>query len=85
MLFRSVEVEDVVAPRIARERLEGLYEEEEALDLLEWLHLLSLGSPRVMQGDDIDVIAKTPQSIDLVVSARKEPAVSLSRICQWLL
>ncbi|KAF1828640.1 hypothetical protein BDW02DRAFT_574708 [Decorospora gaudefroyi] len=47
-------MKDVVVPRLAAGQLTSLYEEEDALSLLEYVHLLNLGSPRVNKGDGID-------------------------------
>jgi ribonuclease P/MRP protein subunit RPP40 len=45
---------DVLVPEVSANDLKGLYAEEDALDLLEYLHMLSLDSPRVAKGDDIN-------------------------------
>ncbi|KAF2032578.1 hypothetical protein EK21DRAFT_109962 [Setomelanomma holmii] len=41
-------------PVLKKGGLEGLCEQEEALNLLEWLNLVSLDSPRIRAGDSID-------------------------------
>ncbi|CAO2650792.1 Nn.00g020840.m01.CDS01 [Neocucurbitaria sp. VM-36] len=44
----------VLVPRLHTADLTGLYDQEEALGLLEYLHMLHLDSPRVYEGDDIN-------------------------------
>lgn len=48
--------EGVAVPRlgVSGNGLSGLYDQEDALALLEWLDLLNLGSPRVRVASDID-------------------------------
>jgi ribonuclease P/MRP protein subunit RPP40 len=53
----QVEVREGVAVPLLDVRgngLSGLYDQEDALALLEWLDMLNLGSPRVRVGNDID-------------------------------
>ncbi|KAF2472228.1 uncharacterized protein BDR25DRAFT_284800 [Lindgomyces ingoldianus] len=45
---------NVVMPNIVVASLPDLYEQEDSLALLEWLHLVTLGSPRIRSGDRID-------------------------------
>ena len=45
---------DVLVPRLSPSDLSGLYGEDNALDLLEYIQMLSLESPRVNKGDVID-------------------------------
>ena len=66
----------VRVPRIRTAELQSLYEQDDALDLLEYLHMLHLGSPRVDEGDAIDPLlsryevpawnAEEPEVRDLV-------------------
>lgn len=44
----------VLVPMLSVGDLTGLYDEEDALSLLEYLHLLSMNSPRLSPTDDID-------------------------------
>jgi ribonucleases P/MRP protein subunit RPP40 len=45
---------DVLVPRLGGEMLEGLQDMESSMDLLEWMHLAAMESPRVRKGDRID-------------------------------
>jgi ribonuclease P/MRP protein subunit RPP40 len=45
---------NVSVPKLRVEDLSGLYDQEDALALLEYIHLLSLGSPRVKADDVVD-------------------------------
>lgn len=47
-------MDNTLVPRLHSVNLQKLYEEEESMNLLEYLHLLSLKSPRVNAGDRID-------------------------------
>lgn len=47
-------LEGVKTPLFEASKLESLYGQEEAVELLEWLNLVGLDSPRVRQKDDID-------------------------------
>jgi ribonuclease P/MRP protein subunit RPP40 len=47
-------MEGVLVPKLSASDLKGLYAEEDALGLLEHVHMLNLGSPRVDKGDDIN-------------------------------
>jgi ribonuclease P/MRP protein subunit RPP40 len=49
-----VELGKVACPRLVKGGLTSLYDEEEALGMLEYLHLLGLQSPRVRADDDVD-------------------------------
>jgi ribonuclease P/MRP protein subunit RPP40 len=49
-----VELEERVYPRLRRGGLEAVYEEDDAMGLLEYLDLLALDSPRLMKDDEID-------------------------------
>ncbi|KAI4686575.1 uncharacterized protein J4E84_005856 [Alternaria hordeiaustralica] len=44
----------VRVPRVSVKGLEDVYDEDEAMGLLEWIHMLQLGSPRVEAEDDIN-------------------------------
>jgi len=44
----------VLVPKVAASALTKLYDQDESLDLLEYLHLLSLNSPRLNANDSID-------------------------------
>ncbi|KAI4616101.1 hypothetical protein J4E83_006771 [Alternaria metachromatica] len=44
----------VMVPRVSVAGLKDVYDEDEAMGLLEWIHMLQLGSPRVEVGDDIN-------------------------------
>lgn len=44
----------ILVPNILSGAFTGLYGEDESLELLEWLHMLSLKSPRLDKGDSID-------------------------------
>ncbi|KAI4946382.1 hypothetical protein J4E86_009087 [Alternaria arbusti] len=44
----------VRVPRVSVAGLKDVYDEDEAMGLLEWIHMLQLGSPRVEVGDDIN-------------------------------
>lgn len=44
----------VMVPRVSVAGLKDVYNEEEAMGLLEWIHMLQLRSPRVEVGDDIN-------------------------------
>ena len=48
------EMDKVLVSRIVPGELPSLYDQDEALELLEYLHVLHLGSPRVNEGDSID-------------------------------
>jgi ribonuclease P/MRP protein subunit RPP40 len=50
----AMTTKDVLVPELAANDLKGLYAEEDALGLLEYLHMLSLDSPRVAKGDNIN-------------------------------
>jgi ribonuclease P/MRP protein subunit RPP40 len=50
----ATKMEDVLVPKLSASDLKGLYAEEDALGLLEYLHMLSLRSPRVEKGDSIN-------------------------------
>ena len=45
---------DVSVPKLDSDDLENIYEQEDSLALLEWLHLVSLDSPRILSSDHID-------------------------------
>ncbi|KAF2189543.1 hypothetical protein K469DRAFT_561972 [Zopfia rhizophila CBS 207.26] len=45
---------EVLMPKLRVGELESLYEQEESTALLEWLHLVSVGSPRIQASDRID-------------------------------
>jgi ribonuclease P/MRP protein subunit RPP40 len=45
---------DTSTPKLALCNLSSVYEQEESLALLEWLHLVCLESPRVRSSDNID-------------------------------
>jgi ribonuclease P/MRP protein subunit RPP40 len=45
---------NVLVPKLSAGDLKGLYAEDDALGLLEYLHMLSLDSPRIAKGDDIN-------------------------------
>lgn len=47
-------MDGVRAPKLTVRDLHETYFEDEALGLLEWLHMLQLGSPRVEARDDVD-------------------------------
>ncbi|KAF1841187.1 ribonuclease P [Cucurbitaria berberidis CBS 394.84] len=47
-------MKDVLVPKLSTGDLADLYAEEDALSLLEYLHMLNLNSPRVYQGDEIN-------------------------------
>jgi ribonuclease P/MRP protein subunit RPP40 len=47
-------LEGVLVPKLAAADLTELYDQEESLNLLEYLHLLSLDSPRVKANDNIN-------------------------------
>ncbi|KAF2274571.1 uncharacterized protein EI97DRAFT_422272 [Westerdykella ornata] len=50
----AVRIKGVSTPILRAGRLDSVYEEEESLALLEWLHLIFLESPRVRAEDHID-------------------------------
>jgi ribonuclease P/MRP protein subunit RPP40 len=50
----TAKMDAVLVPKVSASDLAGLYGEEEALALLEYFHMLSLGSPRVSEKDDIN-------------------------------
>jgi ribonuclease P/MRP protein subunit RPP40 len=47
-------MEGVLVPELTVDDLPRLYEQEESLELLEWLDMVSLDSPRIREGDRID-------------------------------
>lgn len=47
-------LDDTRTPRLRLKNLCDLYDQEDSIALLEWLHLISLESPRVRASDDID-------------------------------
>ncbi|KAF2856269.1 hypothetical protein T440DRAFT_474651 [Plenodomus tracheiphilus IPT5] len=47
-------LDNVLMPKLSVSNLTNLYDGEDAVDLLEWLHVVSLESPRISQGDNID-------------------------------
>jgi ribonuclease P/MRP protein subunit RPP40 len=49
-----VKMDGVLVPKVNGEIVEELHEMESSMDLLEWLHLVGVDSPRVRQGDRID-------------------------------
>ncbi|KAI8936241.1 hypothetical protein NX059_006665 [Plenodomus lindquistii] len=47
-------VDNVLMPQLNLKDLPDLYDDDDAVDLLEWLHMVCLDSPRIKQGDDMD-------------------------------
>lgn len=45
---------NVLIPKLSADNLPDLYQEEDSLSLLEYIHMLSLNSPRLNAADDID-------------------------------
>jgi ribonuclease P/MRP protein subunit RPP40 len=54
VLPEETKMDNVLVPRLSVAGLKDLYAEEDALGLLEWIHMLELASPRVEVGDDIN-------------------------------
>lgn len=50
----ETKLEHILVPKLSARDLPSLYSEEDALDLLEYLQLLSLNSPRLKASDNID-------------------------------
>ncbi|KAH9865822.1 hypothetical protein J1614_009409 [Plenodomus biglobosus] len=50
----ATRMENVLAPQLRTGDMDSLYDGEDAVDLLEWLHMVGLNSPRINQGDNID-------------------------------
>lgn len=50
----TTRLDNVLVPQCKIGHLDDLYDDENAVDLLEWLHLVGLTSPRIKQGDNID-------------------------------
>jgi ribonuclease P/MRP protein subunit RPP40 len=50
----TIRLNDSLCPRLCPSDLTTLYDEDESLSMLEYLHLLSLNSPRLNAKDDID-------------------------------
>lgn len=51
---RITRMKDVISPQVSTSGLSALYAEEDALSLLEYLHMITLDSPRLAQEDHID-------------------------------
>jgi ribonuclease P/MRP protein subunit RPP40 len=49
-----VSLDGTLCPKFVKGKLERVYEEDEAMSLLEWVNLLGLKSPRVRAKDNID-------------------------------
>jgi ribonuclease P/MRP protein subunit RPP40 len=50
----EVRMDNVLVPQLSVSQLTNLYAEEDALDLLEYLHMVQLKSPRIEKGDNIN-------------------------------
>lgn len=50
----TTRMENILMPKLSTSDLASLYDEEDALNLLEWLQMVSLDSPRIRQNDNID-------------------------------
>jgi ribonuclease P/MRP protein subunit RPP40 len=49
-----IRLDGTMCPKLLKGKFDGVYEEDEAMSLLEWVSLLSLDSPRVRAKDNID-------------------------------
>ncbi|KAF1944540.1 hypothetical protein EJ02DRAFT_94956 [Clathrospora elynae] len=54
MVPNAMRMGHIMVPKLSVSDLAGLYAGEDTLSLLEWLHMLSLESPRIGEGDRID-------------------------------
>ncbi|RMZ68894.1 Ribonuclease P Rpp40 [Pyrenophora seminiperda CCB06] len=50
----ATRMDDVLMPRISVSDITSLYAEDDALGLLEYIHMISLKSPRIEERDDVD-------------------------------
>jgi len=50
----ATRMEEILVPRISVSNLTNLHAEEDALGLLEYIHMVQLKSPRIEKGDDIN-------------------------------
>jgi ribonuclease P/MRP protein subunit RPP40 len=70
-------LQDTLAPRLRVKSLPDVYEQENSLALLEWLHLVSLESPRLRASDDIDPFLSRYEVPDLGSGLEKKSMVRL--------